>query len=111
MQIFSPVYGSDDLFSLPHHFNKYRASLRWIQAIQAVTFLSMSWPLLKRVPSRGDLSPDRLLSGFLDYVSEKNLELYPAQEEAILALFDGKNVILNTPTGSGKSLEIGRAHV
>jgi superfamily II RNA helicase len=32
------------------------------------------------------------------------LELYPAQEEATLALYDGQNVILNTPTGSGKSL-------
>jgi superfamily II RNA helicase len=37
-------------------------------------------------------------------VKEKGLELYPAQEEAILALYEGRNVILNTPTGSGKSL-------
>ncbi len=28
----------------------------------------------------------------------------PGQEEASLELFDGKNVVLNTPTGSGKSL-------
>ena len=45
-----------------------------------------------------------LLDRFLDYVAERKLELYPAQEEAILELFDDKNVILNTPTGSGKSL-------
>ncbi|RYZ59224.1 MAG: DEAD/DEAH box helicase, partial [Proteobacteria bacterium] len=45
-----------------------------------------------------------LLDRFLDYVREKGVELYPAQEEAILALFEGGNVILNTPTGSGKSL-------
>ena len=32
------------------------------------------------------------------------LTLYPAQEEAILELCAGKHVILNTPTGSGKSL-------
>jgi hypothetical protein len=32
------------------------------------------------------------------------LTLYPEQEEAILEVFAGKNVILNTPTGSGKSL-------
>ncbi|MDZ4288927.1 MAG: DUF3516 domain-containing protein, partial [Prosthecobacter sp.] len=38
------------------------------------------------------------------------LELYPAQEEAILELFEDKNVILNTPTGSGKSLVATAAH-
>ena len=47
---------------------------------------------------------DLLLGQFLDFVQSKNLELYPAQENAILALFDENNVILNTPTGSGKSL-------
>jgi superfamily II DNA/RNA helicase len=30
--------------------------------------------------------------------------MYPAQEEAVLSLAEGCNVILNTPTGSGKSL-------
>ncbi len=45
-----------------------------------------------------------LLDRFLNYVSEKGLSLYSAQEEAILSLFSGDNVILNTPTGSGKSL-------
>jgi len=47
---------------------------------------------------------DLLLERFLDYVSGRRLQLYPAQESAILELFDDKNVILNTPTGSGKSL-------
>lgn len=61
-------------------------------------------PLLRRLPSSKDCSNDELLAAFLDYVTEKKLELYPAQEEAILELFDGRNVILNTPTGSGKSL-------
>ena len=45
-----------------------------------------------------------LLDRFLAHVAEKGVSLYPAQEEAILELFAGKNVILNTPTGSGKSL-------
>ncbi len=45
-----------------------------------------------------------LLDHFLEYVKGKSLELYPAQENAILELFEEKNVILNTPTGSGKSL-------
>lgn len=60
----------------------------------------MNWPLATRLQS----SPNLLLDSFLDYVKERKLELYPAQEEAILELFSGKNVILNTPTGSGKSL-------
>ena len=47
---------------------------------------------------------DSLLGAFLEYIGQRNLGLYPAQEAAILELFDGKNVILNTPTGSGKSL-------
>lgn len=51
-----------------------------------------------------------MLDRFLDYVAERRLELYPAQEEAILALFAGQNVILNTPTGSGKSLVAVAAH-
>ncbi len=47
---------------------------------------------------------DRLLGLFLDYVARRGLTLYPAQEEAILELLEGRHVILNTPTGSGKSL-------
>jgi superfamily II DNA or RNA helicase len=47
---------------------------------------------------------DVLLGRFLDYVAGRRLQLYPAQESAILELFEEKNVILNTPTGSGKSL-------
>lgn len=41
---------------------------------------------------------------FLGWVSERGLTLYPAQEEALLELLAGKHVILDTPTGSGKSL-------
>jgi hypothetical protein len=47
---------------------------------------------------------DVLLGRFLDYVEGRRLTLYPAQESAILELFEEKNVVLNTPTGSGKSL-------
>ena len=61
-------------------------------------------PLLQRLPATPDVPGAELLDSFLEYVSERKLELYPAQEEAILELFDDRNVILNTPTGSGKSL-------
>jgi superfamily II RNA helicase len=43
-------------------------------------------------------------------MAARNLELYPEQEEAILELFAGRNVILNTPTGSGKSLVAAAFH-
>jgi superfamily II RNA helicase len=56
------------------------------------------------LPVEADPSADVLLGRFLDYVADKGLALYPAQEEAVLELFEGKNVVLNTPTGSGKSL-------
>ena len=51
------------------------------------------------------------LESFLKYVeTELKQTLYPAQEEAILELYSGKNVILNTPTGSGKSLVAAALH-
>ena len=64
----------------------------------------MSSTLFDLLPSRRDAPSDDLLDRFLEYVEDRGLSLYPAQEEAILALLDGQNVILNTPTGSGKSL-------
>ncbi len=54
--------------------------------------------------------PDALLDGFVDFVAQQGIELYPAQEEAILELLEGNHVILNTPTGSGKSLVAAAAH-
>ena len=70
----------------------------------------MSWPLLERLPPRTEAGSALLLDRFLDYVAQKGLSLYPAQEEAILELFAGRNVILNTPTGSGKSLVASALH-
>ena len=50
------------------------------------------------------------LDGFVDYVTAEGISLYPAQEEALLEILDGRNVIMNTPTGSGKSLVAAGAH-
>ncbi|MFL6289720.1 MAG: DEAD/DEAH box helicase [Thermoanaerobaculia bacterium] len=47
---------------------------------------------------------DEILDLFVDWASEAGFELYPAQEEALLEIMGGRHVILNTPTGSGKSL-------
>lgn len=59
--------------------------------------------LYNLLPRDENLSSDNLLGRFLDYVAARRLTLYPAQEEAVLELFEERNVILNTPTGSGKS--------
>jgi len=60
--------------------------------------------LYELIPRSGPGGSDELLGRFLEYVEGKKLQLYPAQETAILELFEDRNVILNTPTGSGKSL-------
>jgi superfamily II RNA helicase len=76
----------------------------------------MGFPSLSRVTLYdqlclpGPATNDALLGRFLDYAGAKGVELYPAQEEAILALYEDQNVILNTPTGSGKSLVAAALH-
>jgi superfamily II RNA helicase len=50
------------------------------------------------------------MTRFIAVMAERKMELYPEQEEAILELFGGANVILNTPTGSGKSLVAAAFH-
>ena len=47
---------------------------------------------------------DEALERLLDWVAGRGIELYEAQETAILEIFAGRHVILATPTGSGKSL-------
>ena len=64
----------------------------------------MAITLYDLIPRTESFASDSLLDRFLEYVASRQLTLYPAQETAILELFDEKNVILNTPTGSGKSL-------
>ncbi|OMC40686.1 DEAD/DEAH box helicase [Mycobacterium sp. GA-1841] len=47
---------------------------------------------------------DALFTDFAAWAEANGTTLYPAQEEALIELVSGANVILATPTGSGKSL-------
>src|ERR1700750_445323 len=64
--------------------------------------------LAARVPRGGD--PDAVFEAFSEWAREQGLTLYPHQEESLIELVSGANVILNTPTGSGKSLVAAGAH-
>ena len=67
----------------------------------------MDEPILtleERIPEAGFADEEAAMEAFLDWVTDRGISPYPAQEEAILELFSDSNVILKTPTGSGKSL-------
>jgi len=64
--------------------------------------------LLEFLPADG--SSENLLDGFLGWASAAEIDLYEAQEEAVLEIFSGQHVVLTTPTGSGKSLVATAAH-
>ena len=64
--------------------------------------------LADRIPAGTE--PDQVADLFIDWTTEQELELYEAQEEAILEILGGSHVILATPTGSGKSLVATAAH-
>ena len=48
--------------------------------------------------------PDAVFAEFGEWAAAQGTALYPAQEEALIELVSGANVVLATPTGSGKSL-------
>ncbi len=64
--------------------------------------------LIDQLPS--DADPDALFEAFSTWAQGEGLSLYPAQEEALIEVVSGANVILSTPTGSGKSLVAAGAH-
>ncbi|MFC7328924.1 DEAD/DEAH box helicase [Marinactinospora rubrisoli] len=64
--------------------------------------------LIDQLPA--DPDPDALFEAFAEWADERGLTLYPHQEEALIEVVSGSNVILNTPTGSGKSLVAAGAH-
>jgi superfamily II RNA helicase len=57
-----------------------------------------------------DPGPDAVFDAFAGWAARQGLSLYPHQEEALIEVVSGANVILSTPTGSGKSLVAAGAH-
>ncbi len=62
-------------------------------------------PGVRRAPD-----PDAVYEVFTTWAEDRGITLYPAQDEAFLEILTGSNVILSTPTGSGKSLVATAAH-
>lgn len=50
------------------------------------------------------LTPEEAYERFMEWVSSRGIEPWGHQEDALFSLAAGSNVILGTPTGSGKSL-------
>ena len=68
----------------------------------------MTEPLLSRAPRPYDA--DAMYDAFVDWAADRGFSLYPAQHEAVIEIVSGANVILSTPTGTGKSLVAVAAH-
>ncbi len=64
--------------------------------------------LTDQLPATAD--PDAVFDVFAGWAKEQGLALYPHQEDALIEIVSGANVILSTPTGSGKSLVAAGAH-
>jgi superfamily II RNA helicase len=64
--------------------------------------------LLARAPRPYDA--DAAFENFSAWAESRGLSLYPAQEEALIEIVSGANLILSTPTGTGKSLVAVGAH-
>ncbi|MFJ2370677.1 DEAD/DEAH box helicase [Microbacterium sp. NPDC087665] len=53
---------------------------------------------------------DAVYTAFVEWAESTGLTLYPAQDEAAIEIVSGNNLILSTPTGTGKSLVAVGAH-
>ncbi len=60
------------------------------------------------VPDAAD--PDAVYLAFVEWAESTGIRLYPAQDEAVIEIVSGNNLILSTPTGTGKSLVAIGAH-
>ncbi|MDN5758488.1 MAG: DEAD/DEAH box helicase, partial [Tomitella sp.] len=71
--------------------------------------------LLSEMIPADPLDEDSLYERFIDWAAGDGgagtgISLYPAQDEAVMEVVSGANVVLATPTGSGKSLVAVAAH-
>src|SRR5260370_22987308 len=64
--------------------------------------------LIDQLPPAAD--PDSVFEAFAGWAKREGLTLYPHKEEALIEVVSGANVIVSTPTGSGKSLIAVGAH-
>src|SRR4051794_38803150 len=62
-------------------------------------------------PVDGVVDPDDLYQVFVDWAGERGLTLYPHQDEAFMEILAGANVVMATPTGSGKTMVALAAHL
>ncbi|MGO1852559.1 MAG: DEAD/DEAH box helicase [Microbacteriaceae bacterium] len=53
---------------------------------------------------------DAVYTAFVEWAESTGIQLYPAQDEAVIEIVSGNNLILSTPTGTGKSLVAIGAH-
>lgn len=53
---------------------------------------------------------DAVYTAFVEWAESTGITLYPAQDEAVIEIVSGNNLILSTPTGTGKSLVAIGAH-
>ncbi len=79
-----------------------------ISATVETVNLSEMLPDLSDVPE--SLYEEAIWDSFIAWTRNRGIALYPAQEEASLAVLAEDNVILATPTGSGKSMVANAAH-
>ncbi len=78
----------------------------WVRFSYLASMQSRLVDALCALDESGSAPPgtDELLDIVLEWTLDAGLEMYPHQEDAVLSLLAGHNVVLATPTGSGKSL-------